>query len=687
MFYTKKRKCINNFCKNKLLGITMLNMKSPLLVSIMCCLYGGYVVAAQDDANQLDKELAYLRAESYVYSAGKKQQKISEVAGAAFVISQEDIKHSGATTIADALRLAPGVQVARYSSHAWAITMRGFNSFFSANLLVMIDGRSVYNTEFSGVYWDITDTMLADIERIEVIRGPGGTLWGANAVNGVINIITKKAKDTQGGLLVARAGNEEKGEVDLRYGGVIDEASNTYYRVYTKNLARDSQRIDNGRDDHWSKHQLGFKVEGEADEAKTQWIVQGDAYSENLHEGAAPLNTATRVEGANVLSRMTKKFSSDSELRVQAYYDYSLRNAASIKITDNVFDLEVQHRYRFSDNNEFMSGFGYRIRENASASKVQGTFYSPETRREHLFSAFLQDEIALIPKTLRLTLGSKFEHNVYTGFEVQPSARLLWSVDENSSVWASVSRAVRTPSRLESDISITSALSPQPVQVAPGVVINIPVTLNGSGNKNLKAENTLAYELGFRQQVTAKFSYDVSGFYNHYRHLRGSNPQVTLGFPIIVATQALNNMRGNGYGVELSSTWKPFDWWQLKSSYTYTKINLRLDQNAQGTEVDLQNRNPRHQVSLFSNMAFSDNWGLDLWLRYTDKINTKTITPVNAYMALDMRVFWQPIKQVELSLVGQNLIADTHYEFPQDRFNLTRSAIEKAFYGQVSWKF
>ncbi len=673
----------------------MLNVKSRLLVSIICCLYGGYVAAVEDDANQLDKELAYLRAESYVYSAGKKQQKISEVAGAAFVISQEDIKHSGATTIADALRLAPGVQVARYSSHAWAITMRGFNSFFSANLLVMIDGRSVYNTEFSGVYWDITDTMLADIERIEVVRGPGGTLWGANAVNGVINIITKKAKDTQGGLLVARAGNEEKGEINLRYGGVIDEASNTYYRVYTKNLARDSQKFDNGRDDHWSKHQLGFKVEGEADEAKSQWIVQGDAYSENLHETALPTTTPTYVEGANVLTRLTKKFSVDSELRLQAYFDYAQRNAPTIKLTDTTVDLEAQHRYRFTETNEFMWGLGYRTRENKSAYKIAGSFYDPLTRREHLFSAFLQDEIALIPKTLRLTLGSKFEHNVYTGFEVQPSARLLWSVNENSSVWASVSRAVRTPSRLESDVSLKGALPAQPIPVAPGVTVNVPFSFYGVGNKNLKAEKTLAYELGFRQQLTPSFSYDVSGFYNHYRHLRGSNPQVSfvpdptspIGVAGVVNTQGLNNMRGNGYGVELSSTWKPFDWWQLKSSYTYTKINLRLDQNAQGTEVDMQNRNPRHQVSLFSNMAFSDNWGLDLWLRYTDKINTKTITPVNAYMALDMRVFWQPIKQVELSLVGQNLIADTHYEFPQDPFNPTRSAIEKAFYGQVSWKF
>jgi iron complex outermembrane receptor protein len=301
----------------------------------------------------------------------------------------------------------------------------------------------------------------------------------------------------------------------------------------------------------------------------------------------------------------------------------------------------------------------------------------------------LQDEITLIPKTLRLTLGSKFEHNVYTGFEIQPNARLLWTVTENSSVWAAVSRAVRTPSRLESDISITQPLAP-------------PIRIVGNGNKSIKAENTLAYELGFRQQVTSKFSYDIAAFYNHYRHLRGSDPtfafspNISYPFnPVALTSQGLNNMRGNGYGVEISSTWKPFEWWQLKSSYTYTKINLHMTNpvfNPLAAEVDLKNTNPRHQVSLFSNMAFADNWGLDMWLRYTDKLNTHgdtmtTPAPVNAYMALDMRVFWQPIKQVELSLVGQNLLADTHYEFAQDKFNLTRSAIEKAFYGQVSWKF
>lgn len=665
----------------------MLKNNKKLMLSIICLLYGGYAVAGKDDETRLNDELAYLQAESYVYSAGKKQQKISEVPGAAFVISQNDIQHSGATTIADALRLAPGVQVARYSSHAWAITMRGFNGFFASNLLVMIDGRSVYNTEFSGVYWDIADTMLADIERIEVIRGPGGTLWGANAVNGVINIITKKAKDTQGGLLVGRAGDEEKGSLDLRYGGTIDAASKTYYRVYAKNLARDAQKFDNNAKDNWSKHQLGFKVEGEPD-ASTEWTVQGDTYSEKLHEGIAPLNAPTRSEGANVLARVTEKFSEDSELRVQTYYDYAQRHAAGIKLTDITVDLELQHRYRFSKGNEFMWGAGYRLRENKSISKFPGLLYNPETRREHLFSVFLQDEISLIPKTLLLTLGSKFQHNVYTGFEIQPNARLLWAINPHSSLWTSVSRAVRTPSRTEFDISLTRSLPPVAVTIAPNVNINVPVTLYGQGNKAMKSEITLAYEIGFRQQLSPEFGYDIAAFYNHYRRLRGSAPQTSLGAAgIAVSTQALNNMFGNGYGVELASTWKPFDWWQLKAAYTYSKINLRLENNVQANEEDLENSNPRHQVSLFSNMEFDHNWGLDLWLRYTDKLKTTTTAPVNAYLALDMRAFWRPIKQLELSLVGQNLIADTHYEFAQDPSNPTRSAIEKAFYGQVRWEF
>lgn len=623
---------------------------------------------------------------SFTTSANKKVQCVKDSATAAFVISNKDIKRSGVTTIADALRLAPGVQVARYSSHSYAITMRGFNGAFASNLLVMIDGRSVYNTEFSGVFWDIADTMLADIERIEVIRGPGGTLWGANAVNGVINVITKKAKETQGALLVARAGDEEKGGLDLRYGGVIDAASNTYYRVYAKNLARDAQKTDSGSNDRWSKHQLGFNIEGAPDEDRV-WTVQGDTYAENLHEGVAPLNTPTHAEGANLLARITQKFSENSELKVQAYYDYSLRNAAPIKIADNIFDLDIQHRYRFSESNEFMWGVGYRTRENTSQYKVSGASYNPPTRRDHLFSAFLQDEYALVPETLRLTLGAKFEHNSYTGFEVQPNARLLWTLNTETSAWAAFSRSVRIPSRIEQDLSITLPLqSPVPP---------VPFRVEGKGNKSLKAESTLSYEVGFRQQITPHFEYDIAGFYNHYSKLRGSNPTVAfvpdasspVGVAGVVSSQALNNMYGNGYGVEVATTWKPFDWWQLKTAYTYTKINLRLKNNPPAPEHDLENHNPRHQVSLFSNMEFENKFGLDLWLRYTDKLATLNTTPVNAYLALDMRVFWRPSKELEFSVVGQNLIANTHYEFIQESTNPTHSAIQKSFYGQVSWAF
>jgi iron complex outermembrane receptor protein len=624
---------------------------------------------------------------SVTTSVNKKTQCVKDSAAAVFVISNKDIQRSGVTTIADVLRLAPGVQVARYNSHAWAVTMRGFNGFFSPNLLVMIDGRSVYNAEFSGVYWDITDTMLADIERIEVIRGPGGTLWGANAVNGVINIITKQAKDTQGGLLIGRTGDEEKGAVDLRYGGTVDAASKTYYRIYAKGLVRDSQKVDNSYDDRWSKQQLGFKLEGEPDDS-TQWTVQGDAYAGKNHEIPVFSNAIERVEGANVLSRLAKKFSADSEVRVQAYFDYAQRNAPGIKITDITADIDIQHRYRFSKDNEFMWGLDYRSRSNKSAYKIPGSFYDPVSRKMDLFSVFLQDEITLIPDALRLTLGSKFEHNVYTGFEFQPNARLLWTVGKNTSAWAAFSRAVRTPSRVESDISITLPMqSPMPT---------VPFRIEGRGNKALKAENTLAYEIGFRQQISPEFEYDIAAFYNHYNRLRGSNSTFALvpdstspvGIAGVVSTQALNNMYGNGYGVEIAATWKPFEWWQLKSSYTYAKINLRVKNNVQAAEEDLENRNPRHQASLFSNMAFANNlWGLDLWLRYTDKLQTTTIAPVKDYLALDTRLFWHPIKQLELSLVGQNLIAGTHYEFPQENTNPMRSAIEKTFYGQIRWEF
>src|SRR5581483_11461618 len=510
-----------------------------------------------------------------ITSVAKKEQRVGDTAAAIFVITQEDIRRSGATSIPEALRLAPGVTVSRINSNQWAIGVRGFGTELSRSVLVLIDGRSVYTPLFAGVYWDVQDTMLEDIDRIEVIRGPGGTIWGANAVNGVINIITKSAGETQGLLATAGGGSEEKGFGGARYGGKIGE--NFSYRVYAKGFRRDGEftpRMSNF--DAWQKGQGGFRTDWDLSKADNL-TIQGDLYEGNSGVSrlvsrftAAPfsrvVNENADVSGMNLLGRWRRTLSETSDLTLQAYYDRTFRREPTFEERRNTVDFDFQHRFKLTSQQELTWGLGYRYSRGDTES-VPTVVISPRDRGDNLFSAFLQDELRFFQDRLRLTLGSKFEHNDYSGFEFQPSARLLWKVAEQHSVWASISRAVRTPTRVDEDIAVSSAPNPA-----------LPFFSRILGNKDFKPEKVIAYEAGYRMQPTERFFVDLAAFYNHYDDLLSADvgtPFVEAPGLLIIPFQFNNRFKAAVYGAELATEWRWLDWWRWRFSYSRLHINLK----------------------------------------------------------------------------------------------------------------
>jgi iron complex outermembrane receptor protein len=617
-----------------------------------------------------------------VTSVSKRPEKLFEAAAAIYVITREDIHRSGVTSIPEALRMAPGLEVGRVDAHNWAITSRGFNDVYANKLQVNIDGRSVYTPLFSGVFWDVQNMFLDDIERIEIIRGPGATLWGANAVNGVINVITRTAKETQGVLIQAGGGTEERAFGGVRYGGQL--GANAHYRVYGQYFNRDDSVQPSGAraNDGWWMGHGGVRLDWDPSESDLL-TFQGDAYSGRVNQtfvvtspttpGGQSVETEYVVEGGNALGRWTHAFSEDSALQLQLYYDGTRRRTAIFQEVRDTVDLDVQQRFALGQRHQFVTGLGYRL----SGDDVVNAYplsFDPDSRTTQLLSAFLQDEITLVDELLRLTLGSKFEHNDFTGFEFQPGARLLWTPHVRHTAWASVSRAVRTPSRAEDDVVINQ---PGPV---PGSVLSI------RGDRGFDSEKLIAYEAGYRLQAHARASLSVAAFYNDYDDLRTREAgPVIPGIPLVIPVVVANNLKGETYGLELGPLWQVTDWWRLQATYSTLWMNLHRkpgsnDTNSEGAE----GRSPHHQATLRSTMDLPGHWTLDGSLRYVDKLPNLNIP---SYVTLDFRVAWRPIEWLEISVVGQNLLEDQHAEFAPSLIRTQPTEIERSVYGQVSLRF
>ena len=623
-----------------------------------------------------------------VTSVGKKEQKLTAAPAAIYVLTEEDVRRSGATSIPEALRLVPGLEVARVDAHNWAISARGFNDIYANKLLVLMDGRSVYTPLFAGVYWDVQDMFLPDLDRIEVIRGPGGTLWGANAVNGVININSKTASQTQGTLVTGGGGTEDRALGGLRHGGKLGE--DTYYRAYVKYGLHDDSELTSGRraNDAWSMVRTGFRIDHEP-KGPDLFTVQGDLYAGWQDQTfvlpsltppyTSTLTPAGDLSGGNLLGRWTHTFSEESNLRIQTYYDRTSRDVGFFAEDRDTVDVDAQHRFRLAGFNDIVWGVGYRVTSSHIKKESFALSFDQNQRTDHLFNTFVQDEIRLVPDRLALTLGSKFEHNDYTGFEVQPNARLMWTPHERHSVWASVARAVRTPSQAHYDLRLNTAVIPG----APATVVGI------FGDEDVFSEDLIAYELGYRVRPMDRLSLDFTAFYNDYRNLSST----VRGTPYFEATPApphavvpltfANTLQGEVYGVEGAATARLTDGWQVRAGYTFTQMQLH-QQGGTGADESPEGASPHHRFFLHSMLNLPHDVQFDGVLRYVDSLPALQIP---SYVEMDLRLSWKPWKNTEFSLVGQNLLQSRHSEYTSQSLATPRTDVQRSVYAQVMFRF
>jgi iron complex outermembrane receptor protein len=644
-----------------------------------------------------------------VTSPSRKSERLSDAASAIFVITQEDIRRSGVTSIPEALRLSPGLEVARQDSHTWAISSRGFNDEFASKLLVLVDGRTVYTPLVASVNWDVQDYPLEDIDRIEVIRGPGASVWGANAVNGVINITTKSAKETQGLLITGGGGTEDQGFGNLRYGGKIGE--NAYYRVYGKYSNRDSSELRGGGDanDSWWMSRGGFRLDWNPNE-KNLFTLQGDIYTGELGQTinvplvtppfGASLTDDVDTTGGNILGRWTHDFSADSELALKLYYDNQDRDRIVYAEKRHTFDFDLQHRFLLGERNDIVWGFGYNVTSD-SLNNTPYVSFDPADRTTVVYSAFLQDEITLIEDRLRLTLGSKIEHNDYTGWEVQPSGRLSLNITDKQTSWFAVSRAVSTPARAEADMTLNRYLFPtgSTPPGSPGPV-PAPVLLSLTGSDEMDAKELIAFEWGYRIQPHQRVTFDLATFYNIYdkeRSLEAGAPDMS-NFPgYIVQPYGINNLiDGETYGFELASTWQATDWWRIRANYTFWKLNLHKEEGSTDPLNEAaENDSPEHQIGIRSLMDLPHNLEFDTGLRYVSSLDMRrrfVAAPgedldIPGYVVGDVRIGWRPNYNWEVSIVGQNMFDKEHQEFAPSFLGTQETLVETSVYGKVTFRY
>jgi iron complex outermembrane receptor protein len=627
-----------------------------------------------------------------VTSVSKKEQKTSQAAAAIFVISQEDIRHSSALNIPDLLRMVPGLDVAQINAGKWAISSRGFNGQYSNKLLVLMDGRTLYSPIFAGVFWDSQNVPLDSIERIEVIRGPGAAVWGSNAVNGVINIITLSAVDSQGGLVAAGAGNISTGPESIRYGGKARILG--AYRVSAEGFhlsALPTFAGLDGQDDLTLVHgRFRFDTTLSAKDAMT---TEGEGYSGNAGEIAfipvslVPPENATvalrdRYSGWNLLSRWKRTLSPGSETSLQVYFDRTTRTDSTYNIGQNTVDIDFQHHFLWGTRQDIVWGLGYRN----SSDEINPTLRisaTPQNGHTQLFSSFAQDEIALRPDRVHLSLGARLEHDDYTGFDLQPSARLLWTPNNKNSVWGAVSRADRSPARLDTDFRVNFEALP-----GPG---NMPILVSLFGNPNQKNEQVTAFETGYRTTLTSRFSLDSTVFYNRYHDLESVEPGAmrieTNPAPVhlVIPESFGNSIFGETHGIETFANWKMMSFWTLNPGYSFFSIHLHEFAGSQDASIPgTQGGTPDHQAQLRSTVSLP--WRIQ-WNTSAYFVNRLPAQSIPSYTRFDTGLNWRLGESASLSVAGQNLLKDLHPEYSGPISTVQPGLMRRAVYAKMTWSF
>jgi iron complex outermembrane receptor protein len=653
--------------------------------AVVCALLLACAAVAQDrGANLFDLTIEEL-GDLQITSVSRRAESRSAAAASIYVITAEDIRRSGVTSIPEALRLAPGVEVARNGSSEWTISIRGFSSDLSNKLLVLIDGRSVYSPLFAGVFWDVQDTLLADIERIEVISGPGGTLWGANAVNGVINIITRGAADTPGGSLHLGSGDEEQSAA-FRYGWAVNE--NMDARVHVKAFERgSSEELTGGAAfDEWNLARTGFALDWRptaADdidfrssfyEGEENAFVRGDFTLGTLPQEDIP--DEIDLSGSDLLVSWRRTRSPDSFWRMLLYYDHTDRQIpGSFNEARDTFDFELQHDLAAIGRHNMLWGAGLRSTSDDIGNTLFATF-TPASRSDRTLSAFLQDRIEIRPEKVFLTIGSKFEDNDYTGFEYQPNVRVTWLASDVQTVWGALSRAVRVPARLNTDLRLIAPLS------IPG--LPFPVFVNVNGNRDYESEELSSLEAGYRIRIRDSLSVDVAVFTNEYDKLQTQEavpPIVVPGPPTYLLIRATldNGLGADSSGGTIAVNWQPLQ--RLRLQMHYARLNLDLDLDAGSNDLNAVNvagNSPENQIGAHAFVELPHHLSLYAGARYVDELPNQGVP---SYTALDLSLAWNPTPRLRVSATMNNANDARHLEFGSGRY------IERRAFLQASWTF
>lgn len=659
----------------------------------LCALLSAVLNTLADAESSPNRSLGDLTIEELmnesVTSVSKRETKLTASPAAIAIVTPEDIRRLGITSIPEALRLVPGLDVARISVNEWAVSARGFNSEFANKLLVLVDGRTIYTPASGGVFWNGQDAVLEDLDRIEVIRGPGATLWGSNAVNGVINVTTKSAKETQGVLIATSAGTEERPSATVRYGGQL--APNFFYRAHVKYFDRRSLVDSAGRvaPDDWNRLGGGFRMDW-MPSTGNDLTLQGDFYRSDAGKGITQLSLSPLVDqpigvvshnsGGNVLARWTRTFSETSALTVQSYYDRVKQGDGFGSEYRDTFDFDVQHRLELGANHDVVWGAGYRATDLRNTPSFNLT-WTPERQQFHLFNLFAQDDVTLVRNRLWLTLGSKFERNDLTGWEIQPSVRLRWTPTAHQTVWTAVARADRVPSYFEQDSRLNTAAF-QPGPLSPPILVSL------FGNASIADEELTAYEGGYRIAATSKLSFDFTGFFNRYEDILAPTPEpmrfeASPGPPHLVLPLTWHNaLTGETYGTELSAHWQVTDRWRLAGSHTFLNMRVRPDATAEA-------ESPRHQFQLRSYFELARQLELNSAAYYVGSVTPPsggTTVRIPAYIRLDLGFTWRPAATIEIGVWGQNLLDRQHAEFASQESVLLRQ-VPRSVTAKATWRY
>jgi len=630
-----------------------------------------------------------------VTSVSRKEQKMSQAAAAIFVITQEDIRRSGATNIPDLLRMVPGMDVSQINANTWAVSARGFNDQFSNKLLVLIDGRAVYTPLLGGVNWDTQEVPLEDIDRIEVIRGPGATIWGANAVNGVINVVTKRTADTQGALIAADGGTGGQTQDMVQYGGVITEKTN--YRIFADYLNYGPLPAAGGGsgEDNWNLLHGGFRADSKISSSDSL-TVQGDLYTGQ--EGATiihlfsvdppvigNLNVDTQLSGGNILGRWDHTFSSRSDTTFQFYFDNYGRAGPESHETRNTIDFDFSHHWVWGSRQDLIWGAGYRRTWDQTLGTIDQAFNPPDAALQ-LFNFFVQDTISVQPDRVFFTAGTKFENNYFTGFELEPSARLAWTPSDWITFWSAISLSERSPT--QRNVGLNASLAAFPDPQGSGT----PVEVILFGNPKFMAEHVVANEVGFRAQPNARLSIDVSAFFNHYYHLETLEPGTEVFEPspaparFVMPISFGNLMHGTTEGGEVSANLKLTDRWTLSPGYAFLELHLHTEPSSLDTSsvAEYQGSSPQHQAQLRSHVDLSHGLSWDASVYFVSQL---PIQGVASYTRLDTQLRWKFAERGEISLVGQNLLQNDHLESMDFLTLVNSSLIKRSAYAKFTWRF